>query len=220
MARRSASDEPVPGPTYVDAAIALLHEMVDGGGEAGGVVAAQHATGRWLDPVGKGRIVGLDEDDAVVRESPEDIGGIADARSQGHAIGPMLGQDGQGSLLPFGVVQAGHHEDGVPTTGGGFLEPGGHLAVDGVGQVVEQQPEDVRPACAQAPSGGIGDVSEVARRVTDRGPGRLADPGIVLECARCGRLGRARQAGDVGKHHATLGRSIHQARLKLRPSRS
>ena len=91
--------------------------------------------------------------------------------------------------------------------------PAATLPVDGIGEVVEEKTEDVGPARTQAPSGGVGDVTELLGGGANRGTGRLADPWIVLEGAGCGRFGRAREAGDVGEDDPTLRRAAHQARL-------
>jgi hypothetical protein len=47
----------------------------------------------------------------------------------------------------------------------------------------------------------------------DRGTRRFTDAGVVLEGSGSGRLGRAREAGDVGQDDPTFRRAPHQARL-------
>jgi hypothetical protein len=166
-----------------DPPIATLDDVIDGSFEARRVVAPQDASRGWLGPVREGRIVGLDEDDAILREPAEHLGGISHAGRERDAVGAMLDQDGQRTPLTLRVVESSHHEDGVAAGRRGLLEAGGHLAVNRIGQVIEQQAEDVGPTRPQAPGGSVRHVAELLGSGLHRGSSRFPDPGVVLERA-------------------------------------
>ncbi len=165
------------------------------GGHARAVVGPDDATSRWLGAVGEGRVVGLDEDHAIGPDPGQHVGRVADAGRDDDPVGAVLDERRQRPLFAFLVVQAGHDEDRVPLAGGRFLEARRDLGVDRVGEVVEQDPQDVGALRPQAAGRGIGDVAELGGSGMDGRAGRLADPGIVLEGARRRRLGGARRAG-------------------------
>ncbi len=58
----------------------------------------------------------------------------------------------------------------------------------------------------QAPRRGVRDVAELLGGGADGGTRRLTDPGVVLEGARRGRLGRPGEPGDVREDDPTFGR--------------
>ena len=169
-------------------------------------------------PSGEGRVVGLDEDHTIGGDAGKHLGGIAHARCDRDAVGAVLDEGRQRSLLALEVVQPGHDEDRISLGGGGFLEARRDLAVDGIGEVVEEQSEDVRPACAQAACRGVGDVAELECSGANGRTRRRADPRVVLERARRSRLGRPGDPGDVGENDPSFRGSAHPARLD-RPMR-
>ena len=183
------------------------------GGDARAVVGPHDAAGRRLGAVGEGRIVGLDEDDAIGPDPGQHVGGVADAGRDDDPVGAVLDERRQGPLFAFLVVQAGHDEDRVALAGGRFLEARRDLGVDRVGEVVEQDPKDVGALRPQAAGRGIGDVAELGGGGMDGRPRRLADPGIVLEGARRRRLGRLGEPGDIREDDPSFRGSAHPARL-------
>ena len=184
------------------------------GGHARAVVGPDDATGRWLGAIGQGRIVGLDEDHAIGPDLGQHVGWVADAGRDDDPVGAVLGERRQGPLFAFLVVQAGHDEDRVSLAGGRLLEARRDLGVDRVGEVVEQDPQDVGALRPQAAGRGIGDVAELRGGGMDGRSGRLADPGIVLEGARRRRLGGLGEPGDIREDDPTFRGSAHPARLR------
>ena len=128
----------------------------------------------------------------------------------------MLDECPERPLLALPVVQAGHDEHRVALARGRFLEARRDLGVDRVGEVVEQDPQDVGALRSQAAGRGIGDVAELRGGGVDGRAGRLTDPRIVLERARRRCLGGAGEPGDIREDDPTFGGSAHPARL-VRP---
>ncbi len=183
--------------------------MLDRRREPADIVASQDAVVGRLRTVGERWIVGLHEDDPLLRDVAEHVGRLADARGEHDAVGPVLEERPQRAFLAVGVMQPGHHEHGVPATGGCLLEPGRDLAVDRVCEVVEQQAQDVGPLGSEAPSRGVGDVAELVRCGAHSSPRPLTDPRVVLQRSRRGRFRRLREAGHIGEADSAFRRSTH-----------
>ena len=115
----------------------------------------------------------------------------------------MLGEDAQAEAFPAEVALAGDDQDAIALEPGLLLEGRGHLAVDRVAQIGQEQAERPGPAGPQAARRGIRDVIELGSRGLDGQPGRLADPWIVREGARCGRARDVHPQGDVLQEHPT-----------------
>ena len=183
--------------------------MPDRVGQPGGVVGPEDAPRRRAVPVREARVLGLDEHDPLGWDAGVHLGWIADAGREDDPVGAVLDERGESSLLALRIVEAGHDEHGIALAGGRLLESGGDPAMDRVGQVVEKQPEDVRPARAQAASGGVGDVPEGESSGPNGLPGRFADPRVALQCARRCRLRRPGMPRDVGQYNTSFRDARH-----------
>ena len=120
----------------------------------------------------------------------------------------VLGEDAQRHALPGEVLLAGGDDHRVAALTGLLLEGRGDLAMDRIAQVGQEEAERPGPADPQAARGGVRDVMEFGGRGLDRLPGGEADPVIVGECSRRGRVRHVGRLGDIGQEDpaARLGR--------------
>ena len=216
MVRRRIPDALAARPDECQPPIAAIDEVAHARDHPCGVVGLQGAPSGSGATVGERRVIGLDEDHPILGDPPVNVGRIAHARRQRDPIGAVLDERSQRPLLALEVVEAGHHEHRVALAGGGLLEPGREPAVDRVGEIVEQQAEDVRPLGTQAARGRVRHVAELLGRGMDGAPRGFADPGVVLEGARRRRLGGTGDPGDVREDDPPFWRTTHQVGLDPR----
>ena len=103
-----------------------------------GVVGLQGAPSGSGATVRERRVIGLDEDHPILGDPPVDVGRIAYARRQRDPIGAVLDERSQRPLLALEVVEAGHHEHRIALAGRRLLDPGRELAVDRIGEIIQQ----------------------------------------------------------------------------------
>ncbi len=202
---------PGPGTDVGEPPVAPVYQVLDDRRDAGDVVRAHDAAFGWFIAGRKARIVGLHEDDPLGGGEGMDVGRLADAQRQDDAVRPMLDERAQCALLPLRVVQAGHDEHGETQVRGRLLETRRDLPVHGIGELVEQEAQDVRAPRAKAAGGGIRDVAELLGRGVDGRTRVGTDPRVILEGSRRGRRRCASDPGDIGEHDPSFRWSTHPA---------
>ncbi|MNT15481.1 hypothetical protein D3C72_1505350 [compost metagenome] len=78
-----------------------------------------------------------------------------------------------------------------------------HLGIEGVGDVVQQQADQVAALVAQVGGGLVVDIAQLIDRLEHPLPGLLGDPSLVAQSHGNGGGGDAKVAGDVGYGHIT-----------------
>ena len=131
------------------------------------------------DSAGHRVVVRPDEHEPIGIDPLAQLPGRHDARHDGHAVGPVLGEDAQRQPLADEVALAGDDHHAIAGVAGLTLEGRRDLAVDGVAQVGQQEAQRARPPDPQAARGGIRDVVELERRGLDGLARGRADARVV-----------------------------------------
>ncbi len=185
--------------------------MADQAFDAGRLVGTDAAGGQVGAVQGEARMLAIDEHRGRRADRLHYLALAKHAAHERHAVRSLGSEHLQATSLAGRFRQTVSDADAVPANRRLMLEPGDDLPVQRVRHIGHQQRQRLRGAHHQAAGRLVGNVAELLGGPRDHLASARADARVVLERARNGRGGYARNLRDVGQGRAPVRVPVGQA---------